>query len=48
MWFEIGPCKASDDCIPIEDLDLSPVPRSTCNMQGESDMQLVNIHIMFC
>jgi hypothetical protein len=40
---EVGHCKASEDCILVEDLNLGPVPRSTCNMQGELDVQLVNV-----
>jgi hypothetical protein len=38
---EVGHCKALEDCMLVKDLNLGPVPRSTCNM-GESDMQLVN------
>jgi hypothetical protein len=40
---EIGRCKASDDCIPVEDLNLDPVLRSTYNMQDELEMKLVNV-----
>jgi hypothetical protein len=35
---EVG-CKALEDCVQVEDLNLGPV---TCNMQCESDVQLVN------
>jgi hypothetical protein len=46
---EVEHWEASEDCISVEDLNLDPVLRSTCNMQGELDMQLVNVtQSVFC